>query len=184
MKPALPTGIFPLLEEHITDKVATDKDIMPRLTWLVNVSASSTQSFFLHWRHQEPPPASFYALHAVALALKDTDVRARWLQLERIACRQKVALQRAHLRELCKYYGICYQKDKQEHRFKFPHMDGWLTVEEGAIEDTLAQNAFPGALTGASKVGHCVAGATDAVHTYLTEHPSETKTKTNKKLKL
>jgi hypothetical protein len=63
-------------------------------------------------------------------------------------------------------------------------MDGWLTVEEGAIEDTLAQNAFPGALTGASKVGHCVAGATDAVHAYLTEHPSEAKTKTNKKLKL
>jgi hypothetical protein len=91
MKPALLTGIFPLLEEHITaltDKEATYTDIMPRLAWLVNVSASSTQSFFLHWRHQEPPPASFYALHAVVLALKDPDVRARWLQLERIAIKK------------------------------------------------------------------------------------------------
>jgi hypothetical protein len=194
MKPALLTGIFPLLEAHVPtkkeqDKAITSNDIMPRLAWLLNVSTSSTQSFFLQWRHQEPPAPSFYALQAVVLTLDDKDARARWVQLERRACRKKITLHRAHLRRLCTYYGICYEKDKQEHRFKFPHKDGWLLVEEGAIEETLAQNAFPGALSQARYVGcgAAAAGVADEVRTYLSEHPSKSKTQTrtnNKKLKV
>jgi hypothetical protein len=81
------SGILPLLEvQGVAIKEVRQEDLLPRMKWLLNVSKSTPESFYLQLHAEEPPKESFYMLHAAVLALGDPSIMARWLQLEQRVC--------------------------------------------------------------------------------------------------
>jgi hypothetical protein len=75
------SGILPLLEvQGVAIKEVRQEDLLPRMKWLLNVSKSTPESFYLQLHAEEPPKESLYMLHAAVLVLGDPSIMARWLQ--------------------------------------------------------------------------------------------------------